>query len=123
MEPASPARLYAALAGAVLVVLGIAGFFHDRSWLNYLYAGTGTLGLIAAPCAPRLYALGAGALYTVLAITDFSSRGWPHLAIGLLGLAAFAGTRGSFRRNDLAKEPRDRSRRLKPRAKAATKGS
>jgi hypothetical protein len=119
MEPASPARLYATLVGAVLVVLGIVGFFHDRSWLNLLYAGTGALGLVAAPCAARLYALCIGTLYTALAIWDFSSRGWPHLAVGLLGLAAFAATRGSLRTHGVQKEPRDRSKRLKARAKGA----
>ncbi len=93
MEAASPARLYATLVGGLLVVLGIVGFFHDRSWLNLLYAGTGTLGLIAAPCAARLYALCIGTLYTGLAIWDFSGGdGWLHLALGVLGLAAVAGT-------------------------------
>ncbi len=107
MQAASPARLYATAVGALLVVLGLAGFFHDRSGLNFLYAGSGALGLLAAPCAPRLYALGAGALYTALAISDFSgTAGWLHLALGLLGLAAVAGTP-----------------RLKPRAKPAAEGS
>jgi hypothetical protein len=104
MEPASPARLYATLVGAVLFVAGIAGFFADLSWLNYLYVATGALGLLLAGVAARPYALCAGAIYTGLAILDFSSRGWPHLAVGLLGLAAFA------------------SAPLKPRAKAAAKG-
>ena len=109
MEPPSPARLYAALLGAVLFVAGILGFFHDLSWLNYLYVASGTAGLFLAGISARTYALCAGLAYAALAIADFSNRGWPHLAIGLLGLAAFASTR-------------DGSRRLKPRAKAAAKG-
>jgi hypothetical protein len=123
MEPPSPARLYATLVGAVLFVAGIVGFFHDLSWLNYLYVASGAAGLFLAGLAARPYALCAGAIYTGLAIWDFSSRGWPHLAIGLLGLAAFASTRGSLVTHDAPKEPRDGSKRLKPRAKAAAKGS
>jgi hypothetical protein len=122
MEPASPARLYATLVGAVLFVAGIVGFFHDLSWLNYLYVASGAIGLLAAAAAARPYALCVGTLYTALAILDFASRGWPHLAVGLLGLAAFASTRGSLATHDVPKEPRDGSKRLKPRAKAA-KGS
>jgi hypothetical protein len=100
MEPPSPARLYATLVGAVLFV-----------------------ALLVAGIAPRPYALGAGLVFTGLAIADFSSRGWPHLAVGLLGLAAFAASRGSKSTHDVEKEPRKRSKRLKPRAQAAAKGS
>jgi len=127
MEPPSPARLYATLVSAVLFVAGIVGFFHDLSWLNYLYVASGAIGLVVAGVAARPFALCAGLVYTGLAIADFSSRGWPHLAVGLLGLAAFAAThgqvRGSKSTNRAGKEPRKRSRRLKPRAQAAAKGS
>jgi len=105
MEPPSPARLYATLAGALLFVAGILGFFGDLSWLNFLYVGTGALGLLLAGPAPRFCALSLGLIYTTLAIWDFSGGdGWLHLALGLLGLAALAGTP-----------------RLEPRAKAAAK--
>jgi hypothetical protein len=103
MEPPSPARLYATLVGAILFIAGLVGFFHDLSWLNYLYVATGAVGLLLSGVAARPYALCAGTIYTGLAILDFSSRGWLHLAVGLLGLAAFAP--------------------LEPRAKAAAKGS
>jgi hypothetical protein len=128
MEPPSPARLFAALVGAILVVLGIVGFFSDLSWLNFLYLGSGALGLLAAGRASLPYALAAGLLYTGLAIADFGDRGWLHLAIGVLGLAAVAGTpkpkrqrrlRGSKSTNDVESEPRNGLKRLKPRAKAA----
>jgi hypothetical protein len=109
MEPPSPARLYATLVAAILFVAGIVGFFHDLSWLNYLYLASGTVGLLLAGAAARPYALCVGAIYTGLAILEFSARGWPHLAVGLLGLAAFAASRGS--------------ERLKPRAQAAAEGS
>jgi hypothetical protein len=123
MEPPSPARLYATMAGAVLFVAGILGFFHDLSWLNYLYVASGAVGLLSAAAAARPYALCAGLLYTGLAIADFSSRGWPHLTIGLLGLLAFAASRGSKSTHQVGKEPRSRPRRLQSRAKAAAKGS
>jgi Domain of unknown function (DUF4383) len=122
MEPASPARLYASLAGALLVVIGILGFFYDASfggfgevesalgvlsvngWLNLLHIGCGALGLLLAGVASRRYALAMGILYTLLAIWGPSPG--PDLAIGLLGLAAAAGT------------PKP-GRRLESRAKAA----
>jgi len=119
MEPPSPTRLYAALVGAALFAGGLAGFFIDLSWLNFLYVASGALGLALAGFASRLYALGAGFAYTALAIADFSSRGWLHLAVGLLGLAAFAASRASTATDEVRKGPRKRSRRLKPRAKAA----
>lgn len=123
MEPPSPARLYATLVGAVLFVAGIVGFFHDLSWLNYLYVASGTAGLLAAGVAARPYALGAGAIYTALAIWELSDRGWAHLAIGLLGLAAFAASRGSRSTDGAGEKPREQRKRLKPRAQAAAKRS
>jgi Domain of unknown function (DUF4383) len=157
MEAASPARLYAAVAGALLLVLGIAGFFYSASfgspgevqaalgvlrvnaWLNLLYAGAGALGLLAAGNASRPYALAAGALFTVLAIWGFAldpgeaiagflpaaaGNEALNLTVGLLGLAAAAGTpkaRGSLVTRSASKEPRDR--KSEPRAQAAGKGT
>jgi MYXO-CTERM domain-containing protein len=125
MEAASPARLYATVVGALLVVLGILGFFYSASfggpgnveaalgvlrvnaWLNVLHIATGALGLLVADYASRQYALGVGALYTALAIWGFAIGGGEailgflpasggdealHLVLGLLGLAAAAGT-------------------------------
>ncbi|MGN6586898.1 MAG: DUF4383 domain-containing protein [Solirubrobacterales bacterium] len=146
MEPASPARLYAGVAGAFLVVLGIVGFFYDASftglhdlehalgvvrvnaWFNLFYIATGALGLLTAGVASRQYSLVVGLLYTLLAIVGWGTPGL-HLVIGLLGLAAAAGTprpekarkkrhrpkRGSFVGRKPTKEPRD----SKARAKAA----
>jgi hypothetical protein len=123
MAPPSPARLFATLAGIVLFTAGIVGFFFDLSWLNYLYVAAGAAGLLLAGRIPGLYALCIGAIFTAMAIVDFSSRGWPHLVLGLLGLAAYAGSRGSKSTNAAGREPRKRSRRLKPRPKAAAKRS
>lgn len=85
-EAPSPARLYAAAAGALLFVLAIAGFFYGSSfgspgevahglaglrvnaWLNLLYAALGALGLLLAGSASRAYALAAGALLTALGV-------------------------------------------------------
>jgi hypothetical protein len=92
MEPPSPARLYATVAGATLFIVGLLGFFNDLSWLNFLHVGTGALGLLLAGSAARPCALCFGAGYTALAIFGFDNEGWFHLAIGVLGLAAAAGT-------------------------------
>ncbi len=146
MEAASPARLYAAAAGALLLALGIAGFFYSASfgapgeveaalgvlrvnaWLNLLYVAAGALGLLAAGYSSRPYALAAGAVFTALAVWglvldpgDAIAGFLPaaggnealNLTIGLLGLAAAAGTPkrsrpfpGSKRTNGVQKEPR-----------------
>jgi hypothetical protein len=96
MAAPSPARLYAVLAGTILFVGGIAGFFFDLSWLNFLHLASGALVLLLAGTAPRPCALALALLYTGLAIWGFSSGEawlqWPHLALGLLGLAAVTGS-------------------------------
>jgi hypothetical protein len=122
MEPASPARLYATVVGALLVVLGILGFFYDATfdgldryeealgalevngWLNLFYVATGALGLLAAGAASRGYSLAAGLLYTALAIAGWGT-GALHLVIGVLGLVAALGT------------PRPRRKKAKDRPK------
>jgi Domain of unknown function (DUF4383) len=109
MEPASPTRLYASVAGALLVVLGIVGFFYDASftslddlhpalgaidvnaWFNLLYVVTGAIGVLIAGVASRPYSLMVGLLYVLLAIFGLGTE-WLHLTIGVLGLAAVAGT-------------------------------
>jgi hypothetical protein len=86
MEPASPARLYATAVGALLVVLGIVGFFYGSSfgspgmldhtvgvlrtngWGNILWVVVGALGLLTAGAASRTYALTAGLLLTMLGV-------------------------------------------------------
>ncbi|MGD9737383.1 MAG: DUF4383 domain-containing protein [Solirubrobacterales bacterium] len=106
-EPASPARLYAAVAGALLFLLGIVGFFYGSSfgapgevapglaglrvnaWLNLLYAALGALGLLlAGGGGSRAYALGAGALLTALGVWGLALE--PGAAI--LGFIPAAGT-------------------------------
>jgi MYXO-CTERM domain-containing protein len=138
MEAASPARLYAALVGAFLLLLGIAGFFYSASfgapgsveaalgvlrvdaWINLLHVLTGALGLLMAGFASRRYALWIGALYTVVAIWGFAIGAGDailgflpasggddtlHLAVGLLGLAAAAGTPRRESRSEPRAEP------------------
>ena len=125
MEAASPARLYAALVGALLLLMGIVGFFysasfgapgdveealgafHVNAWANLLYIVAGAIGVLTAGFASRRYALATGALFTVLGIWGFAIDGGDailgflpsgsaddavRLALGLLGLAAAAGT-------------------------------
>jgi Domain of unknown function (DUF4383) len=86
MEPASPARLYATTVGALLVILGIVGFFYGSSfgspgtldhtlgvlrtnaWENLLWAALGALGLLTAGTFSRAYALSVGLLLTALGV-------------------------------------------------------
>jgi len=83
MEPPSPARLYASLAGALLVILGILGFFYSSSfdspgevddmlgvfavngWLNVIHIALGAIGLLVAGFAARSYSLWLGLLLIV----------------------------------------------------------
>jgi hypothetical protein len=140
MEAASPARLYAAVVGALLFVLGVVGFFYDASfgsldsyeqalgalqvngWLNLFYVATGAIGLLVGGVSSRTYSLTVGLLYTLLAIVGWGSLGL-NLAVGVLGIAAAAGTptakRGSFQSPGDRKEPR----KSKPRAKSAGKSA
>jgi hypothetical protein len=93
MDTASPARLYATLVGAVLVVAGIIGFFYEASfatgneivsddvfgllavngWHNIVHILFGLLGLALAgnTDSARFYCLFSGVVYLVLAIWGF----------------------------------------------------
>jgi hypothetical protein len=89
METSSPARLYATVAGAVLTIAGIIGFFYSSSfgspgtvddmlgifavngWQNVVHIATGLLGLAAAGYAARTYALAVGLFYLVIAVWGF----------------------------------------------------
>ena len=144
MEAASPARLYAALAGALLLVAGVLGFFYTASfgglggaeealgvlrvngWVNLLHIATGAIGLLLAGVASRRYSLAMGWLYTALAIAG-ASTGF-NLVVGVLGFAAALGTpkpEGAGRRAErrAAGKRRDRRRRSEPRAKTAGEGA
>ena len=86
MATASPARLYALVVGATLVVAGIIGFLYNASfsvgsaverdavfglldvngWHNVVHVATGALGLVFARSAARAYALGLGAVYILV---------------------------------------------------------
>jgi len=86
MEPPSPARLFATLAGAALFIYGIAGFFADSSfaapgslgealglfsvngWANLFHILTGALGLLLAGFAARRYAVLLVAVYAGVAL-------------------------------------------------------
>jgi hypothetical protein len=83
-EP-SPAKLYATLVGALLVVGGIVGFFYSASfgapgkvddvlglfsvngWHNVFYVLTGGIGLLVAGFAARRYAFLLGLVYLAIA--------------------------------------------------------
>lgn len=86
MEPPSPARLFATLAGAGLAIYGIAGFFFDASfarpddlrealgllsvngWANSFHVITGAVGLLLASFASRRYVLWLTAMYAAVAV-------------------------------------------------------
>jgi len=90
MEGATPARLYATVVGAVLVVAGILGFFYSASfgspgevddvlgilsvnaWHNIVHILTGAVGLLVAGYAARQYALWLGVIYIAIAIWGFA---------------------------------------------------
>jgi hypothetical protein len=86
MEPPSPARLFATLAGAGLVIYGVVGFFYDSSfarpddlrealgllsvngWANSFHILTGAVGLLLAGFASRRYAIWLTAMYVAVAV-------------------------------------------------------
>jgi uncharacterized protein (UPF0333 family) len=91
MEEASPARLYCLLVGAVLVIVGIIGFFYEASfasgdsirsedvfgvlsvngWHNLVHIAIGALLLVAAGSAARGASVFVGVLYIVLCVLGF----------------------------------------------------
>jgi Domain of unknown function (DUF4383) len=131
MEPSSPARLYASAVGALLIVLGIAGFFYGsdfgspgnlahtlgvfrtNGWVNVLWAALGALGLLLAGAYSRAYALAIGLLLTILgawglaldpghAILGFLPAAGADEALNLtLGLLGLLAAAGTPRRREL----------------------
>jgi hypothetical protein len=89
MNDATPARLYALVVGATLVIAGIVGFFYSadfgspgevdkvfgilgvNAWHNIIHIATGLVGLACAGYAARTYCLGFAAVYIVVAIWGF----------------------------------------------------
>lgn len=89
----TPAQLYALVFGVVLVAVGILGFFYEASfstgddapregllgifdvngWHNVVHIASGLVGLACAGSwsSARLYALGFGAVYLVVALLGF----------------------------------------------------
>ncbi|HEV2790186.1 MAG TPA: DUF4383 domain-containing protein [Solirubrobacterales bacterium] len=144
MEAASPARLYAAVVGALLVVLGILGFFYSASfgdsgtveealgflrvnaWLNVLYLLVGALGLLLAGASSRAFALAAGVLFTALAVWGWAI-GSGDLVLGFLpadggnealhltlGLLGFAAAAGTPRPNRPPRKRRPPAKKRDP---------
>jgi hypothetical protein len=93
VDERSPAQVFALVIGLTLVVAGIAGFFYNASfatgddlprdavigildvngWHNVVHIATGVVGLVLAGSydGARLFALGGGALYLVVAVAGF----------------------------------------------------
>jgi len=130
---------YSASFGSPGSVEASLGVLRVNGWLNALHIATGALGLLAAGYASRAYALAVGALYTVLAIWGFAIAPGEailgflpagggdealHLVLGLLGLAAAAGTpsRRATRRSAKGSggsSPQNPSEKLETRAQPA----
>lgn len=101
--------MYALVFGAVLLVLGVAGFFWETSfavgtsagveqdflldafavngWHNLVHLLTGVLGLVAATnyAYARAYALGLGVVYALVALLGFVAASEDNL-FGLLAI-------------------------------------
>jgi hypothetical protein len=149
MEQRSPAQLYALIFGIVLVATGILGFFYESSfatgddtlvereavlgildvngWHNAVHIASGLVGLaVAASYAnARLYALGFGAVYIVVAILGFiygdgdsifklipvnTEDNILHALIGVAGLGAGTATPAEPAPTTAATAPRGRAR-------------
>jgi hypothetical protein len=91
-QDSTPAKLYAGVIGATLLVAGIIGFFYSAAfgtpgnvdavlgildvngWHNLVHIASGALGLLAfasGPAASRTYALVFGVVYILVAIWGF----------------------------------------------------
>lgn len=126
MERIPYARLYSTVTGAFLVLLGFAGllvnsefkvptltsellgFYTVNGWTNVVHVAFGLLGLFLARPLPRLFAILAGAVFTLLGLWGIlASNGtllldglpatrWVNLVnllIGFAGLGAYAASR------------------------------
>ena len=109
MQDANPARLYALVFGAVLVVAGIIGFFYESAFTDDKSVRDAVFGILDVNGWHRTYALGFGAVYIVVAIWGFivgdgdsilsivpvnTEDNVLHLLIGIAGLAAGAASPG-----------------------------
>lgn len=88
---ADAARTYSTLAGGLLILFGLAGFFYSadfargdalvaekafglfyvNGWQNLLHLAAGALGLVLAVRGARLYCFAAGVIWIVLAAGGF----------------------------------------------------
>jgi hypothetical protein len=131
VDERSPAQVFALVIGLTLVAAGIAGFFYNASfatgddvprdavigildvngWHNLVHIATGVAGLVLAGSydGARLFALGGGALYLVVAVAGFiagdggvllglipvnTENNLLHLLIAIAGLGAGFATPG-----------------------------
>jgi hypothetical protein len=121
----SPAQVFALVIGATLTIAGIAGFFYSASfgsgdgtereavlgildvngWHNLVHIASGGVGLLVAGSygGSRVYALGFGAVYLVVALLGFlagdgdelfnlipvnTEDNFLHVLIGLAGVGS-----------------------------------
>jgi hypothetical protein len=136
----SPAQIYALVIGAALALAGIVGFFYSSSfgspgrtdavlgvldvngWHNLVHLASGLLGLAMARNyrSARLYAVGFGAVYALVAIWGLAIGDGHsilgivpvngeddalHALIALAGLAAGLGTAATPKPSGVAAQP------------------
>src|SRR5687768_12183444 len=142
MDERSPAQLYALVIGLTLVVIGIAGFFYTASfstgdgterdavlgifdvngWHNLVHIASGAIGLavVASYGGARIYALGLGVVYLVVAALGFiagdgdeifnliainTEDNFLHLLIGIAGVGAGLATPAREPRHEATRAP------------------
>lgn len=159
-QSADPARTYASLVGGGLILFGLAGFFYSSSfatgddlvaekafglfyvngWQNVLHLAAGAAGLALAARAGRLYCLGSGIVWTILAVGGFfGSHGGEevpsmggflpagtatdvlNLALGCLAFATLAAT-APAREHSASKQTSPKNVPKKPRREAKRSG-
>ena len=158
-----PARTYATVAGGGLIFVGLLGFFYSadfgrgealvaeralgvfyvNGWLNLLHLAVGSLGLLMAMRAARLYCLGAAVLWLVLAGGGFfgahggesvpamgglipagTANNLLNLALAGLGFAALAASpAGSPKPRRKAKSKAKIKPKVKPESRASKPGN
>lgn len=111
MAGRTPAQLYALVFGAVLLLVGIIGFFLSASfatgdavaqekgtlilfdingWHNVVHLASGAVGLAmaATPASARLFALGFGVVYALVTVLGFVATNDMNVLLGIIPINA-----------------------------------
>jgi len=111
MAGRTPAQLYALVFGAVLLLVGIVGFFLSASfatgdavaqekatlilfdingWHNVVHLASGAVGLAMAgtPASARIFALGFGVVYALVTVLGFLVTNDMEVLLGIIPVNA-----------------------------------